>query len=144
VQVFVNTDSTDDVVAIAKQLSQAVKRHAKDELKAFLVFIKADEKEVAKLAEDNKIDNIGFLLLKGSDDPALKGYKINTDKDVRNTVIVYTHKTVTSKFVNYDPTHDARKLKRAIAKACKQKPKAKRKKAARKGRQRKGVKEKTT
>ena len=124
-QVFVNSDSTDNVVAIAKQLSEAVKQEKEAEFKAFVVFIKADEKAVAKLAEENKIDNVGFVLVKGPDDPALKAYKIDTSDKVRNTVIVYANKTVTAKFVNLDADKDAKRLKKAIAEACKQKPKAK-------------------
>jgi len=139
VQVFVNTDSTENVAAIAKLLSEAVKGEAKAEFKAFIVFIKGEEKQVAKLAEENKIENVGFALLKGPDDPVLKAVKIKPSEKVRNVVYVYANKTVTAKFVNLDAEKDADRLKKAIAKACKEKPKKKPKRK----RLRKRVKEKS-
>jgi protocatechuate 3,4-dioxygenase beta subunit len=107
VQVWVNTDNTKNVGAIASALEKAVNEHSDKELKAFVIFIKPKEetdqaitKQLEDLAADKKLDKIGMAYIPGPKDEAAQGYQINTDPKVKNTVFVYKQKTVEDRFVN--------------------------------------------
>ncbi len=104
VQVWVNEDEESNVLAITTALSKEVAASTTD-LKAFVIKVascggcKDEAKAWAKAAEDKKMTNVGIAYLAGTD-PAVKNYKHNTGKDVKNTVVIYKDKKVAAKFVN--------------------------------------------
>ncbi|SRR5581483_2560501 len=101
VQVWVNEDDSKNVVAIANDLSDKVKA-SKHELKAFVIQMTCCQEcvdSITAVAKQVKADNIGIAHI-AQTDSAVKNYKINTDSEVKNTVIVYKDKKVVAKFVN--------------------------------------------
>lgn len=107
VQVWVNTDNDKNVAALATALEQAAAQHADAKFKAFVVFVNRDKVEGEKLqtrlqelGRRLKLTNVSLVYLNGPENVAVKGYGINTDPAVRNTIFVYRNRTVHSKFVN--------------------------------------------
>lgn len=103
VQVWINGDEHENIHAIAETLNKAMEGNK--DFKALLVFVTdkdSGEKLGAKLKEAAKMpgmDKIGVAYIdKGNE--AIGAYKINLDKDVKNTVFVYKNWTVAQKFVN--------------------------------------------
>jgi len=94
VQVWVNNDTPENVLAIEKTLQKAMDANKKAEFKALVVYVapKSKHAELAKTikagAEKNGTTAIGIALIDPSDD-ALDAYKIATSKDAKNTVYVY-------------------------------------------------------
>lgn len=118
VQVWVNGDDKENVVALAKTLSSEMKDHEKQEFKALVVVLtdpakmsaaEAMVKEAAKLPGTK---GVGMAVLAKNDD-AVKAYSINTAADVKNTVFVYKNWKVANTFVNLKST-DSAKLVAAI------------------------------
>ena len=105
VQVWVNGDSQTNIAAFAKTLSAAMDTKADKEFKALIVFIVPESmKEKASMkikaaATTLKATNVGMAVLTPSHE-AVGEYKINTSKDVKNTVFVYKNWKVAQKFVN--------------------------------------------
>lgn len=101
VQIWVNGDSNENVMAIADNLSALVDS-SEAELKGFVINLTKCEacvdsaKEMGKSA---KMKNIGIAYLPITDE-AVKNYKVNTSADVKNTVFVYKNRKVVAKFVN--------------------------------------------
>lgn len=107
VQVWVNTDSMQNVGDLAVELDKEVKANADKWLKAFVIFINPNAeptntltKELQKLAADRKLDKVAFACLSGPKDDALPDYQIVPDAKLKNVVFVYKNKLVDSKFVN--------------------------------------------
>ena len=105
-----------NVGALATALDKAIQAHADKQLKAFVVFINHDAdspavmtKNLEKLAADKKLDKVALTYLAGPKDEGVTDYAINTDPKVKNTVFVYQHKQVDTKFVNL--VADAKGLK---------------------------------
>lgn len=103
VQAWVNGDDMGNVAKMAESLQMNVKEHAGAKFKALMVVL-TDDKEAVKgklvnIMEKHNINDVHVALLSPSDD-AVKAYKINTDKEVKNTVLVYKNRTITDKFVN--------------------------------------------
>jgi len=106
VQVWVNGDDEQNIGAIADALSRAVKSNEAAEFKAFLIFVTPKDadatafaEKLAKIAQDRKIENVGFAYL-SPEDRAIRGYRMNLEEPVKNTVFVYKNKTVTHKMIN--------------------------------------------
>lgn len=106
-QVWVNTDDMKNVGALATALEKAMQAHSDKELKAFVVFVNSNAdspavmtKNLEKLAADKKLDRVALTYLSGPKDEAVTDYAINTDPKVKNTVFVYRHKQVDTKFIN--------------------------------------------
>ncbi|MCE9557549.1 MAG: hypothetical protein K8R88_01220 [Armatimonadetes bacterium] len=104
VQVWVNGDDMKNVGAIAKSLEGAMAEYKKNEFKAMVVFVTSDvdatKKVVAGVAKSTGYSNIAMSVL-DKNDAAVKNYKFNTDKSVKNTVFVYKNWKVASKMVNF-------------------------------------------
>jgi protocatechuate 3,4-dioxygenase beta subunit len=108
VQAWINTDDEKNVAALVDALEKASKKHADKTLKAFVVFVNANRESadvlkarLAKLGEKHNIQHVALAFLPGPDDPAVKGYGVNTDPKVRNTIFVYRNRTVAAKMVNF-------------------------------------------
>lgn len=103
VQIWLSpSESPKTVEAFAKTISKAVKMNKKSEFKGFLINLTYCDDCVDKAeatAKYFKYDNIGFATLATSDG-AVKRYKVNTSKEVTNTIFVYKDKKVVAKFVN--------------------------------------------
>jgi hypothetical protein len=97
-------------------LSKATRSNEKAEFKSFLLFVQDDAQHLKELNAAEKADNVGLALLKGPSDESLRGYKINTDPSVKNTVIVYRNRKATAVFVNWTPK-ETDKLNAAISSA---------------------------
>jgi len=77
-------------------------------------------KQAADLAAERKIENVGITYVNGPDDSAVKLYHINTDEKVRNTVLVYKDKKLSTKFINLAANEEGlRRLNDAIAEVLK-------------------------
>lgn len=115
------SESHDTVAAIAKTLSANIKAHKDADLKGFMIMLtmcSACEGKANKFAESAKIENLGIATL-STTDGAVKNYKVSTEKDVKNTVIVYKDKKVSAKFVNLtNSKEDLAKLEAAIQKVA--------------------------
>jgi hypothetical protein len=124
VQVWINSDTDENVAALARALEQRVRAKSKQKLLAFMFFINPQSEPAAtvtrqleQVAKANKIERVGLAYLPGPREPAVGLYKINTGEQVRNTVFVYRSGKVAGKFVNLeaDP-EDLRALDMAIQK----------------------------
>jgi hypothetical protein len=105
VQVWVNGDDKANVVAFAKTLAKAMESHKDKEFKALVVFVAPESKhaELSKTIKDGAkmmgATNVGMALIDPSNE-AVSNYKINLDKSVKNTVLVYKDWKVQKSFVN--------------------------------------------
>jgi protocatechuate 3,4-dioxygenase, beta subunit len=103
VQVWVNGDSLKNVTAIAKTINA---KAASSKFKAFVVFLinpkdsEQTAKTLADVAEKNKLQNVALTWLDKNSE-SVTTYKVNTDSQVKNTVLVYKNRKVTTKFVNF-------------------------------------------
>lgn len=107
VQAWVNGDSDKNVVALVKALEKDTTQSADSKLKVFVVYINSKNepagtlaKHAAAIGSATKAQNVSIMYLADANDEAIKGYGINTDAKVKNTVFVYKNRTVSSKFVN--------------------------------------------
>lgn len=102
VQVWLSPDSQADAPKFAAALESAVTRHKKNDFKAFVMMMTmcdgcvSGAKTVAK-ADKNKDVALTYISQK---DDAIKNYKINLDKEVKNTVMVYKDRKIAKTFVN--------------------------------------------
>lgn len=116
VQVWVNNQNPENVLAIAKDLDATMKKAnagGANKFRAFVVFLQggcgavsgccdnADvlTKTLKDLAAKNHLQNVAFAYIPNTDE-SLKSYQINSDKAMENTVLVYKGRHVTTKFVN--------------------------------------------
>jgi len=86
-----------------KVLNDAVQARKDKELKAFVMFVDANGKDleptILRLAEKTGAKDMPITTI-APDNRAIRSYKVNLDPEVKNTVIVYIKKRVTDKFVN--------------------------------------------
>ncbi|MCU0315527.1 MAG: hypothetical protein MUC92_02925 [Fimbriimonadaceae bacterium] len=120
VQVWINSDTEKNVVATAQLLNKRV-ADSKSEFKAFMIKVTTCEncENFAKTAGKNKaFENVAMAYI-GKDDSAIKDYKLNTGPEVKNTVFVYSKRTIVDTIVNFDASNRAHvnKLNAAITKA---------------------------
>lgn len=102
VQVWVNGDEPENVVAIANELDKKMAA-SKAEFRAFVVYLTHCNKCVEMtdtLAKKVKGNHVAMTHLPITSE-AVKDYKVNTASDVKNTVFVYKNRKVTAKFVNF-------------------------------------------
>ena len=105
VQVWVNGDSMANVAKIASTLEKRIDAAGTKNLKSFVLFVAKPgnegdlSKKLEKVASDNNLKYVALCYVPKSDE-SVGVYKINTESDVKNTVLVYTHRKVTDKFVN--------------------------------------------
>lgn len=103
VQVWVNGDKTENVSAIAKSLEAQMVKNS--DFKALIVMIapaddqKALKAKIADMAKADGLKHVSVAMIDPKND-ALGHYKINTSKDVKNTVFVYKNWKVENTLVN--------------------------------------------
>jgi hypothetical protein len=106
VQVWVNGDSDQNVKQLARTLAGAMGTHKGKEFKALVVFVTSNPGDgklpltLKKVAAETKSANVGMAIV-GTDDEAIRAYKINLDPSVKNTVLVYKNWQVAEKMVNF-------------------------------------------
>ena len=103
VQVWVNGDSTENVAKLASILNKAAGKN--ENFKGFVIFVTDNKDQTAgtvkSIASHHGFESIGMAVIEPKNE-AINNYKINLDKDVKNTVIVYKNKKVMAKFVNLE------------------------------------------
>ena len=103
IQVWINNDSPSNVEKIVKTLDDAVIAHKSEQLRAFVIFVTTDSKkaqvDLAAIADKVKANDVGLAYIEPTNE-AVSDYKINLDASVKNTVMMYRHKKITSKQVN--------------------------------------------
>lgn len=123
VQAWINTDNDKNVAALVSALEKTALANHEAKLKAFVVFVNP-KREAADVVADRlkklgaklNLEHVSLMYLPGPEDPAVKGYGINTDARVRNTIFVYKNRTVNTKFVNFSADEKGVKtLNEAIA-----------------------------
>lgn len=108
VQVWVNGDSADHVKAFAKLLDDRMKQNKASQFKGFVIYltqkdgISSATKTLEQVAKEAKTNDVSLAYLDSSS-RSVSDYKVNTSKQVKNTVFVYKNRTVTAKFVNLTP-----------------------------------------
>lgn len=107
VQAWIHTDDEKNVKALVKELEKIAKANPDAKFKPFVVFVNGNREsgEVlgTRLREMGKklgLEHVALTYLPGPDHHAVKGYGINTDPAVKNTIFVYKNRTVAAKFVN--------------------------------------------
>ena len=104
-QVFVHGDNLENVAKIAKALDDAMGKYGDQEFKALVVLITDKKSESAtqaaglKIAKDHKLNRVHMATIT-PDHEAVNLYKINLDKSIKNTVIVYKNWKVASTMTN--------------------------------------------
>lgn len=105
VQVWVNGESSENIIAIAKDLQQNIDMHKDKEFKAMIVMVGQSTdcatcgSELAEIAKKSGAKDVAFAVI-GKDDPSVEKYKINLDSSVKNTVIAYKDWKVQANMVN--------------------------------------------
>jgi bacterioferritin-associated ferredoxin len=107
VQVWVNHDSVENCVKIANELQRAMDMHKAEKVQAMMVFVGMSKDCPGCLAHANEVieksdaKDVQFSVV-GKDDEAVKAYKINLDKSVKNTVIAYKGWKVVTNVANVE------------------------------------------
>lgn len=105
VQVWVNGESEENIVRIAKSLQMNVDNHKGKEFQAMIVYVGPSKDCMAcagkmkAIAEKSGAKDVSFAVV-GKKDEAVAAYKINLDSSVKNTVIAYKDWKVTSTAAN--------------------------------------------
>ncbi len=109
VQAWINTDNEKNVEALIGALEKASAKYADQNFKAFVVFMNSTREgadaikaRLAKIGEKHNLQHVALTFLPGPDHQAVKGYGVNTDPKVRNTIFVYRNRTVDAKMVNFE------------------------------------------
>ena len=105
-QAWIGSDTPENAGALAEALQKAVETHQASQLKAFVIFVNRDsqprdafERQLRKFAGDHKLSKLDVAYV-GRGDPGIRGYRINQDPAVRNTILVYRNEQVQEKLVN--------------------------------------------
>jgi hypothetical protein len=103
IQVWINNDDSANVEKLVKTLNDAVVGHKDKKLKAFFIFLdengKSNAPKLAALADKLKSQDLALAYLSPKDE-AIRAYKVNLDPSVKNTVMLYRQRRITSKYVN--------------------------------------------
>lgn len=103
IQVWINNDDPANVEKLVKTLNDAMASHKDQKLKAFMIFLsddkKAMESKLTAIADKTKSQDICLAYISPKDE-AIEAYKVNVDPSVKNTVMVYKRKRITTKEVN--------------------------------------------
>ncbi len=103
VQVWVNGDDVNNVLAIAKELNNAQNTFSGKEFKALVVFIAPESKQAAlkktlvDAAKKNNLEKVAMAMITPTDE-AVKAYNINLK--AKNTIIAYKDWKVTDTWVD--------------------------------------------
>lgn len=108
------------VNTIGRILETSETKYAKSEFQGFMIMLTRCQACVDKantFAGEAKTKGIGIATLDVNNE-AVKNYKVNTAKEMTNTIFIYKDKKVVEKFVNWtNSKEDIAKLEAAIAKA---------------------------
>ena len=122
VQIWLAPDAKDQAAKFATALEPAVTAHKDKDMKAFIVMMTMCDSCVQAATKIGKADpnkDVAIVHL-ATDNEAIKNYKINTSKDVKNTVMVYKDRKVVKSFVNLTPDKEGlAKLSAAIEEVTK-------------------------
>jgi hypothetical protein len=103
IQVWINNDDPANVEKLVKTLNDAITENKEKRLKAVFVFVddkgKSLEPRLTALAEKLKAPDLMLTYL-SSKDEGVADYKVNLDPTVKNTVMIYRNRRITSKHVN--------------------------------------------
>jgi hypothetical protein len=103
IQVWINNDDPSNVEKLVKTLNDSMIANKDKRLKAFFIFVDETGDKISpkltSIAEKTKADAVCLAYL-SSKDHGIRAYRINVDPEVKNTVMLYRSKTVTSKHVN--------------------------------------------
>jgi hypothetical protein len=104
IQVWINNDDPANVEKLVTKLNVAMAGQKEKQLKAFFIFVDdsgaAISPMLTRLAEKTKAQDVCLAYLSPKD-AAVKAYKVNLDPGVKNTVMLYRKRRITSKFVNW-------------------------------------------
>jgi hypothetical protein len=106
VQVWTNGEDSKNLADIVSALDKQVKAKKAAEFHAFVITlvdkdgIDSTSKSLTEMAGKLKVEDIHITYLDKSD-RGVRGYRVNVDPAVKNTVFVYRNKKVTDKFVNF-------------------------------------------
>ncbi|MCW5937047.1 MAG: hypothetical protein KIT11_07065 [Fimbriimonadaceae bacterium] len=123
IQVWVNGDSQENVVAIAKSLQANIDKHQGKELKAMIVMVgmstdcQACAGEAKMVAEKSGVKDVAIAVI-GKNDESVKAYKINLDKSVKNTVLAYKDWTVAANMTNVEGAKVSETIDKMVAKVA--------------------------
>ena len=124
VLVWVNGDDRDNVVRIAAALDREIARRGPDRFRAFVVDMNPDgvsrkeiEQRLIELEASQRLHHVALAYVPSpTDAKSSRLYRINPNRAVRNTVLVYRRRRVTARFVNLEATPaGVRPLLQAIA-----------------------------
>jgi len=105
VQIWVNGETDENIIALAKSLQMNIDSHKDAEFKAMIVMVgmstdcTACNGHLTKIAEKSGVKDVAFAVI-GKDDPSVAKYKINLDKEVKSTLIAYKDWKVQANLVN--------------------------------------------
>jgi protocatechuate 3,4-dioxygenase beta subunit len=121
VQAWIAPQEKAEVVAvIGRILEGSETKYAKSEFQGFMIMLTRCQACVDKantFVGEAKTKGIGIATLDVNNE-AVKNYKVNTAKEMTNTIFIYKDKKVVEKFVNWtNSKEDIAKLEAAIAKA---------------------------
>lgn len=115
---FNSSEDVKNIESFAKFLNASVVANKKSELKGFLINLTHCQMcvdKVTTLAKATPYQEIGIATLPTTDE-AVSAYKVNTVKEIKNTVFVYKNRKVVAKFVNLKADEEGlMALKKAIS-----------------------------
>lgn len=104
-QMWVNGDSLDNVMTIAKSLDAAQNTYKNSEFKSLIVFVLPKDKQEAfgkqlkETAKAKAFKHVSMAMI-APDSNAIKAYKINLSAEVKNTLVTYRNWEVVQNIVN--------------------------------------------
>lgn len=108
VQMWVNQDSAASIVGVAQALDKEIAHYGAARLKAFVVQLNSRHEPKSKLsagltslANRAHTPTVAFTFLPNANDPAIEAYRINTQPNIKNTVVVYVNRKAVATFVNF-------------------------------------------
>ncbi len=105
VQVWTNGEDSKNLSEIVSVLEKQATAKEAAELKIFVIEltdkagVPSASKSLTELSEKLGTKQMHFTYL-DKEDSGVKGYKVNLDPEVKNTIFIYKGKKVTDKFVN--------------------------------------------
>lgn len=105
VQVWLSPQSQGDAEKFAAAIDAALVAHKDKDMKGFVVMLTMCDncvKGAEVVGKQTKTNNVAITRL-STKDQGVSGYKINLDKEVKNTVMVYKDRKISKTFVNLTP-----------------------------------------
>ena len=123
---WINTDDFANVKRLAVALEKEIEQKGTKRIRAFIIYMNPEgkpiegvEKLLSDFARSSGLRRVAVTYIPTPTDLATATlYKINPDKGIRNTVIVYKSRGVFDKYVNFDSTpENLKELIGAVARA---------------------------